>query len=107
MKNHSWRKRLLIGFPLTLTLLIAVLLLLREVFFTGAVVPPAPVTRGKIIDMHAHIAGIGAVDTQGKLDLPRTEIYIPNEYVAALVKRYPDLFYFGASINPYRKDALT
>lgn len=171
MKNHSWRKRLLIGFPLTLTLLIAVLLLLREVFFTGAVVPPAPITRGKIIDMHTHIAGIGAggsgcyispslqenfrfkqylagfgvtlqeleqhgdsiavdkiaarlrgsqavqgvvllamdgaVDTQGELDLPRTEIYIPNEYVAAQVKRYPDLFYFGASINPYRKDALT
>lgn len=155
-----------------LLLIISVLLVARELAFTGSVLPPSPLpTQAKIIDIHAHIAGIGAggsgcyvsptlqenfrfnqylagfgltrqeleqhgdsiavdkiatrlrdsrtvqgvvllaldgaVDTQGELDLPRTEIYIPNEYVATQVKRYPDLFYFGASINPYRKDALT
>lgn len=48
----------------------------------------------------------GAVDAGGELDRARTEVYIPNDYVAQEVRRYPGLFYFGASVNPYRKDAL-
>ncbi len=48
----------------------------------------------------------GAVDSNGELDRARTEVYIPNEYVLQQVRRYPDVFYFGASVNPYRKDAL-
>ena len=171
MKKSHWRKRLLIGLALVTVATSVVVLLLREMFFTGAIVPPSPIASGKIIDMHVHIAGIGAggtgcyvapalqdnfrfnqylagfgvsraeleqhgdaiavdkiaerlrssstvqgavllaldgaVDTQGELDLARTEVYIPNDYVAAQVQRYPELFYFGASINPYRKDALT
>jgi uncharacterized protein len=47
----------------------------------------------------------GVVDGNGNLDAARTELYIPNAYVAAEVRKYPNLL-FGASINPYRKDAL-
>jgi uncharacterized protein len=47
----------------------------------------------------------GAVDERGNLDLARTEFYLPNEFVAALASRHTNLL-FGASINPYRLDAL-
>lgn len=47
----------------------------------------------------------GALDERGNLDLARTEIYVPNEFVAALARRHTNLL-FGASINPYRPDAL-
>ena len=47
----------------------------------------------------------GVIDASGELDLDRTIIYVPNEYVAAQSARYPELV-FGASINPYRPDAL-
>jgi predicted TIM-barrel fold metal-dependent hydrolase len=35
----------------------------------------------------------------------QTHFYVPNQYVAALVRQYPELL-FGASIHPYRPDAL-
>jgi len=47
----------------------------------------------------------GAVDGQGNLDPARTEVYVPNEFVAAAAARHTNLL-FGASINPYRPDAL-
>jgi len=47
--------------------------------------------------------GVAARD--GELDDAATEIYIPNEFVANEVRRYPNLL-FGASINPLRRDAL-
>jgi uncharacterized protein len=47
----------------------------------------------------------GAVDANGDLDRSRTEIYVPNEFVAAEVAKHSNLL-FGASVNPYRKDAL-
>jgi len=47
----------------------------------------------------------GAVDERGNLDPTRTEFYVPNEFVAALAARHTNLL-FGASINPYRPDAL-
>jgi predicted TIM-barrel fold metal-dependent hydrolase len=47
----------------------------------------------------------GAVDSNGALDLKRTEFYVPNEFVAAAVARHTNLL-FGASINPYRTDAM-
>ena len=48
----------------------------------------------------------GAVDERGNLDMARTEFYVPNEFVASLAARHTNLL-FGASINPYRPDALT
>lgn len=47
----------------------------------------------------------GAVDQRGELDLTRTEIYVPNEFVLREVTRHSNLL-FGASVNPYRPDAL-
>lgn len=45
------------------------------------------------------------VDEKGRHDLPQTEMHVPNEFVAREVRKYDNL-YFGASIHPYRKDAL-
>lgn len=47
----------------------------------------------------------GAVDSAGELDRSVSEIYVPNEFVAQETARYTNLW-FGASINPYRRDAL-
>jgi predicted TIM-barrel fold metal-dependent hydrolase len=47
----------------------------------------------------------GVVDSRGELDRDRTEIYIPNDYLAAQCRQYHNLL-FGASINPLRRDAL-
>lgn len=46
----------------------------------------------------------GAV-SDGELDLDRTQIYVPNEFLARELDRYDNLV-FGASVNPYRSDAL-
>jgi predicted TIM-barrel fold metal-dependent hydrolase len=55
---------------------------------------------------HAVVLALdGPVDARGELDRARTEIYVPNEFVAAQVARHPNLT-FGASVNPYRPDAL-
>jgi predicted TIM-barrel fold metal-dependent hydrolase len=47
----------------------------------------------------------GVVNTQGQLDQEHTEFYVPNEFVAAATAQHTNLL-FGASINPYRLDAL-
>ena len=47
----------------------------------------------------------GVVDGSGALDKDKTQIYIPNDFVAEQTAQYPSL-YFGASINPYRHNAL-
>jgi len=47
----------------------------------------------------------GIIGKDGSLDAKRTQIYVPNEFVAGAVGRHGNLL-FGASVNPYRKDAL-
>jgi uncharacterized protein len=47
----------------------------------------------------------GVVGSDGQLDINRTEVYVPNEFVAAAAARHANLL-FGASVNPYRHDAL-
>ena len=138
-------------------------------FFRGPDRPPEPLPEARLLDMHCHVAGLGAggsgcfvspaisnswkfgpylkgfgttreellaegdgvlvrriaeqiarsrhvgaaivlaldgaVDERGELDRSRTEVYVPNEFVAQEVARHTNLL-FGASINPYRKDAL-
>ncbi len=59
----------------------------------------------KHIDGAVILALDGVVDDSGELDLSRTEVYIPNDFVAKETKKYPALYY-GASINPYRRDAI-
>lgn len=45
------------------------------------------------------------VGDNGEPDPGRTEMHIPNGFVAAEARRFPKLL-FGASINPHRRDAL-
>lgn len=47
----------------------------------------------------------GVIDEHGQLDRTRTQVYVPNEFVARETARTPNLL-FGASIHPLRKDAL-
>ena len=47
----------------------------------------------------------GVATSNGELDEAETELYIPNEFVAGEVRRYPNLL-FGASVNPFRSNAL-
>jgi len=47
----------------------------------------------------------GVVDDDGELNAAETEIYIPNRFVAGETQRHPNLL-FGASVNPYRRDAV-
>jgi len=47
----------------------------------------------------------GVIDADGRLDRARTQVYVPNDYVRDLARRHVELLY-GASINPYRPDAL-
>lgn len=47
----------------------------------------------------------GVVDERGQLDLAHTEVYVPNEFLAAEIPKHPNLLW-GASVNPYRPDAL-
>jgi len=57
------------------------------------------------VDAAVVLAIDGVVNEDGELDRERTELYVPNEFVAREVARHPNLLW-GASINPYRKDAL-
>ncbi|MEO6005076.1 MAG: amidohydrolase family protein [Opitutus sp.] len=47
----------------------------------------------------------GVVDANGDLDRSQTEIYVPNEFLAAEIPKHSNLLW-GASVNPYRSDAL-
>ncbi|MCB0324833.1 MAG: amidohydrolase family protein [Bdellovibrionales bacterium] len=47
----------------------------------------------------------GVVNEAGELDREKTEVYVPNEFVVKETAKHDNLL-FGASINPYRPDAL-
>jgi predicted TIM-barrel fold metal-dependent hydrolase len=42
---------------------------------------------------------------QGRRDEDNTHLYVSNDYVAELTGRFPNLL-FGASVHPYRRDAV-
>ena len=57
----------------------------------------------------AVVLALDGVVTDGLLDTSRTQVYVPNEFVADAVDRVAKdkkNLLFGASVNPYRKDAL-
>ncbi len=47
----------------------------------------------------------GVINSAGELDSAKTQVYIPNGFVASETDKYSNLL-FGASINPKRKDAI-
>jgi predicted TIM-barrel fold metal-dependent hydrolase len=47
----------------------------------------------------------GVINADGELDRDATQVYVPNDYVAELAAGDSALL-FGASINPYRTDAV-
>ena len=53
----------------------------------------------------AVVLAMDGVVADGELDREATQFYVPNDFVAAEVKRYANLCY-GASVNPHRHDAL-
>ena len=61
--------------------------------------------QSKFVSKAVLLALDGVVDGQGKLDTNRTEVYVPDEFVAAVCAKHTNLL-FGASVNPYRPDAL-
>ena len=61
--------------------------------------------QSKYVSAAVLLALDGVADANGNLDTNRTEVYVPNEFVAAVVAHHTNLL-FGASINPYRPDAL-
>src|SRR3990172_2230645 len=63
------------------------------------------ISESKTISKAVLLAMDGYVDSDGNLDQERTQIYVPNDYLAREVKGYDNLL-FGASINPNRKDAI-
>lgn len=61
--------------------------------------------QSKFVSQAVVLALDGVVDAKGNLDTNRTEVYVPNEFVAEMAARHTNLL-FGASVNPYRPDAL-
>ena len=51
----------------------------------------------------AVVLAMDGVVSDGLLDTHRTQVYVPNEFVAEAVEKHNNLL-FGASVNPYRKD---
>lgn len=65
----------------------------------------AQIARSEKVGQAVILALDGVVNEAGELDLERTEVHVPNEFVARETARHTNLL-FGASVNPYRKDAL-
>lgn len=65
----------------------------------------AQLAQSRFVQKAVVLAMDGVIRPNGQLDTNRTEIYVPNEFVAAMVARHTNLL-FAASVNPDRPDAL-
>ena len=63
------------------------------------------IRESRFIDKAVVLAMDGIIDENGELDRVRTQIYVPNDYLIVELAKYDELL-FGASINPYRHDAI-
>jgi hypothetical protein len=61
--------------------------------------------KSKYVSKAVLLALDGVVGADGQLDTNRTEVYVPDAFVADMAARHTNLL-FGASVNPYRADAL-
>lgn len=64
----------------------------------------AAVTASKRVGK-AVVLALDGVVANGALDRAATQVYVPNHFVAAETAKYENLC-FGASVNPYRHDAI-
>jgi predicted TIM-barrel fold metal-dependent hydrolase len=60
---------------------------------------------GAKIDAAVVLAFDAVYDRDGNFDPANTHLYVTNDYVAELAERHPKVL-FGASVHPYRKDAI-
>ncbi|GAB7025303.1 amidohydrolase family protein [Geotalea toluenoxydans] len=65
----------------------------------------ALLTRAERVQQAVVLALDGVIDQNGLLDMARTEAFIPNEFIASAASHHDNIL-FGASINPYRHDAI-
>ena len=63
------------------------------------------ITASELVDKAVVLAMDGMLDANKELDLEKTQVYIPNDFIATETAKYDNLI-FGASVNPYRLDAL-
>lgn len=63
------------------------------------------IAASELIDKAVVLAMDGALTADKVLDVEKTQVYIPNEFIAAETAKYDNLV-FGASVNPYRLDAV-
>jgi uncharacterized protein len=63
------------------------------------------VRKSKHIDGAVILAQDGIVDDAGELDMERTEMFVPDDFILNELTSYPQLLP-GISINPYRVDAI-
>jgi predicted TIM-barrel fold metal-dependent hydrolase len=63
------------------------------------------ISTSKFVGASIVLALDGVINQDGTLNKDKTEVYIPNDFVSKETSKYENL-YFGASINPNRKDAL-
>ena len=63
------------------------------------------IRESRYVDQAVILALDGVIDKDGELDRKRTQVYVPNDFVAGETAKYPTLL-FGASINPNRLDAI-
>lgn len=65
----------------------------------------AAVAASENVDKAVILAMDGAINDKGELDRAITQVYVPNDYVLRETRQTTNLLY-GASINPYRPDAI-
>ena len=63
------------------------------------------VERTEQLDAAVVLAFDAVYEGDGRRDEDRTHFYVSNDYVIELAKRHPKIL-FGASVHPYRKDAV-
>lgn len=63
------------------------------------------VSESRFVESAVILAMDGYFEKTGAMNQDKTQIFVPNKYVLEETKKYSNLLY-GASINPYRKDAI-
>ena len=75
----------------------------RELLYTAVL---ADFVRHSELDRAVLLAFDEVYRKDGTRDEQRSRFYVPNDYVRDTAARHPDTFWFGASVHPYRPDAV-